>query len=206
MKRFEIRPDYYDEGVSIFKKDYVEFNTGLTVLIGCNGSGKTTLLNHIKYECEHSGIPVFKYDNYTEGGDHGMSRALFNEDYSRLASDFVSSEGERIYNNLAEMARNIGRFVTENMDKERFILLDAIDSGFSIDNVLDLKEGLFDAILNDGYSSTYIIVSANEYELASGERCFDVQNCEYIDIKSYDDYRKFIIKSREYKDSLYAKG
>ena len=62
--------------------------------------------------------------------------------------------------------------------KERWLLLDAIDSGFSIDNVIEAKD-FFKMVINDfadhGYE-LYIVVSANEYELANGEDCFDVMN------------------------------
>ena len=36
--------------------------------------------------------------------------------------------------------------------------------------------------------------------MARGEMCFDVVNCRYVSIKSYDRYRKIVMKSREYKD------
>ena len=83
-----------------------------------------------------------------------------------------------------------------------WLLLDGVDSGFSIDAIEDLKRGLFDTIF-EMYpdKEIYIIVSANEYEMARGEMCFDVVNCRYVNIKSYDRYRKIVMKSREYKDA-----
>ena len=87
--------------------------------------------------------------------------------------------------------------------KERWILIDAIDSGYSVDNVIELKD-LFNEIINDGKQNygvdVYIIVSANEYEMASGENCFDVNACKYLKFKDYDDYKKFILHSRELKN------
>ena len=63
-------------------------------------------------------------------------------------------------------------------------------------------------LINDfadkGYE-LYIIVSANEYELANGEECFDVMNGKYIRFTDYDDFKKFIIRSREKKDKRYKK-
>jgi hypothetical protein len=47
----------------------------------------------------------------------------------------------------------------------------------------------------------YIVISANEYELARCEKCFDVQNCKYREFKTYDSFRKFILKSREKRDN-----
>lgn len=84
---------------------------------------------------------------------------------------------------------------------ERWILLDAIDSGFSVDNIVDLKEDLFKTILEYNFGNEiYIIVSANEYELCRGEQCFDVYNGKYITFKDYEDYREFILRSRGWKE------
>ena len=51
----------------------------------------------------------------------------------------------------------------------------------------------------------YIIISANEYELARNEECFDVSNGKSIRFKDYEDYRKFIINNRKKKDKRYKK-
>ena len=115
--------------------------------------------------------------------------------------------------NIGNFAEKLGFFVKNGMQnkrkdnaeeletsKERWILLDAIDSGLSVDNIVDLKEQLFETILeyNCG-NEIYIIVSANEYELARNEMCFDVYNGKYIEFKNYEEYRDFILKSREWK-------
>ena len=42
--------------------------------------------------------------------------------------------------------------------------------------------------------------SANAYEMCRGEKCFDTYLGKYVDIKSYDEYREFILKSRERKE------
>lgn len=93
-----------------------------------------------------------------------------------------------------------------NPDKNEFwILLDGIDSGMSIDAVEDLKRGLFDTIFEHYHDKNiYLLVTANAYEMARGERCFDVINGRYLTIKSYDRYRKAILASREYKDARIA--
>ena len=91
--------------------------------------------------------------------------------------------------------------------KERWILLDAADSGYSVDNVVDLKE-LLKIIIEDGRSmgvAVYIVVSANEYEMAAGEQCFDVNTGKYLTFKDYGDYRKYILESRKRKDKRIAK-
>jgi hypothetical protein len=95
--------------------------------------------------------------------------------------------------------------VKEKLDisNKRFILLDAIDSGFSIDNIVSLKEDLFKLIFEDARArgiELYIIASANEYELAKGENCLDVISGKYITFKDYEDYYNFILDSRKRKD------
>lgn len=50
----------------------------------------------------------------------------------------------------------------------------------------------------------YIVVSANAYEMARGENCFDVVNGRYISIKSYEKYRSVVLKSRDKKNKRYG--
>ena len=52
----------------------------------------------------------------------------------------------------------------------------------------------------------YIIVSANSYELASNENCFDIINGEYVAFNSYEDYKQFILDSRKLKDERYKES
>ena len=47
----------------------------------------------------------------------------------------------------------------------------------------------------------YIVVSANEYEMANNENCLDVCKGKYIKFKDYDEYKEFILESRKIKDS-----
>ena len=93
----------------------------------------------------------------------------------------------------------------EIITKERWILLDAVDSGYSIDNVIELKE-LFNLILYDSHKlgyEVYIVVSANEYELAADMNCLDVAEGKYVTFDEYDNFKKFILKSREKKNKRY---
>ena len=155
-----------------------------------------------------------------------MEEAGFYGNIEFLAISQSSSEGECIYLNLCSFAEKIIAFMEngkvdslsarlENVltgkeddnpkTKERWILLDAVDSGLSIDNIIDLKCFL-QMIISDfkkhGYD-LYIVISANEYELANGEQCFDVNNGKYVKFDCYEDFRNFIVKSREMKDKRY---
>jgi hypothetical protein len=131
------------------------------------------------------------------------------ESFARRLGDFVKTgedPKESKYKNLAiAMKKASGETIEETeIPKERWILLDAIDSGLSIDNIVDIKEDLFKTILeyNCG-NEIYIIVVANEYEMARNEQCFDVYNGKYITFKDYEDYRQFVLDSKELKEKRY---
>ena len=204
-REFKIERDPYDEKDYIYKRSSITLNPGVTVLVGCNGAGKTTLLRTIRRRLDKEEIPFIEYDNLHDGGTNSKSAALFYGNISLAAGLMQSSEGEQISINIGTTASKIGKFVRENRDKpELWILLDAIDSGLSIDNVREIKEGLFATILDDNPNSdVYIVVSANEYEMCIGMNCFDVVNGKYINIKSYNSFAKAVLRSREYKDKRY---
>lgn len=88
---------------------------------------------------------------------------------------------------------------------KRWLLFDAIDSGLSIDNVIDIKEYLFKTILEDAVK-TYIIVSSNAFEFANNESCLDTHTGKYIHFENYDKYKDFILKSKEIKNKRYEKS
>ena len=161
--KFEIIRDCYKEKEYIYNNKNIELEEGLTVLVGCNGSGKSTLLKQIKDLCKKQDIPCYYFDNLTEGGSGARSKASFYGDFSFLAESLCSSEGENINLNMTNCANKIGKFVRNNKNaKKIFILLDAIDSGLSIDYVIELKKDLFKTILSDTLSKgieTYIVVS-----------------------------------------------
>lgn len=205
-RKFKIERDYYSDKDYLYQKKHVEFNPGVTVLIGCNGCGKTTLIKQLKRIITRElDLPCISYDNIVNGGTSSIDKAIFYGDIEFAASAFTASEGEAIALNMISVARNIGSMIKKHPEsKEYWVFLDAIDSGFSVDSIVDLKEGLFKSIFETyPNKDIYIIVSANEYEMARGEACFDVVGCRYVNIKSYDRYRSLILKSREYKDNRY---
>ena len=232
-RTFKMQSDPYDTGEKLFTKKEFTFEPGVTVLVGCNGTGKTTLLQHLEEQLKKDGVPVKSYDNLRDGGSRSISSAAFFQDFEFVATAATSSEGENIVMNIGKMASSLRPFIQtgetrgqsnklamafaravwgdENKDgekevpKERWLLLDAVDSGLSVDNIVDVKEHLFKTILEDaGDCDVYILVSANEYEIARGENCFDVRNGKYITFKDYEAYREFILKSREKKDARIA--
>lgn len=204
--KFKITRDYYDINEKIFEKSYVDIEPGLTVLVGCNGAGKSTLLHQIKEKCTKDGILAISYDNCRDGGGHAVSKAGFFGDFDFLARQIQSSEGENISNNLAQFANKIGSTIYKHPDADKIVvLMDAIDSGLSVDNIIELKEDFFKFILAENKDKEfYFIVSANEYELARGENCFDVVSCKYVEINNYEDYRNLIVETRKKKNKRYG--
>lgn len=222
--------DPYDVGFSTCRLRQVIIKPGLTVLVGCNGAGKTTLLRNIESELKKENIPCHLFDNLHDGGASSRSMNAFEENWEFVATSMCSSEGENINMNIGGLAKKLKEFmvtgrISDRLSrigdafarvsgekeyevpeaKERWLLLDAIDSGFSIDNVIEAKD-FFKMAIKDfadhGYE-LYIVVSANEYELANGENCFDVMSGKYVQFKDYDDFKKFIMRSREKKDKRY---
>lgn len=219
----------YDEGFSTCRRKEVEFKPGLTVLVGCNGSGKSTMLENIKEELHKEKIPMSFYNNEHDGGSNSIGESVFLGDINFAATAWTSSEGENITLNLSKIASKWRNFILTGevndvstkfaksfreacdidnkkiTSKKRFILLDAMDSGYSIDNVIEMKS-LFDLVLEDSEKmgmETYIIVSSNEYELACDTDCFDVTEGKYINFSSYEDFKKFILHTRKKKDKRY---
>lgn len=205
MRKFKLSNGWYGEDYKLFKKTNVQINPGLTVLVGCNGVGKTTFLNQIKNTLEKEKIPFVFHDNLHEGADKLKQVAGFMGRYDVLANLMMSSEGENIVNVISEITRKMGQLSIDNPDaKELWFLFDAIDSGLSVDNIIEIKEKLISMIINrEKYKDVYFLISANEYEFARNENCFDVADEKYIKFKDYEDYREFIIQSRKKKKARY---
>lgn len=231
MKKIKTWRDPYDAGFSTCRPKEIEIQSGLTVLVGCNGAGKTTLLENIKEILYTEKIPYVYYNNLHDGGSNSAGNFFYNNQIELAASLWTASEGESININLNVLSSKLQKFLQEGIyikderyhnlvkalsgedceekitSKERWILLDAIDSGFSVDNVIDLKE-FFVALLLESEKlgvDLYIVVSANEYELARNVDCMDVTNGKYLRFMDYEDYRNFIIQSRVKKNKRMIK-
>lgn len=202
--KFEIETNPFDDDKPLYRRRNIEIKPGLTVLVGCNGSGKTTLIHQIKEILQSKNIKYVHYDNLLDGGSEGASRAFYRGDTALGATIMCSSEGERITINMGTFAYKIGqlsKFCKEHCQKQLFVFIDASDSGMSIDNIENLKTGLFKTILSYNKDlETYIVVSANDYTMAKDEQCFDVYTGNYKTFSSYDEYHKFIMQSRNRKD------
>lgn len=227
-RTFKTWRDPYDEGFSTCRKKEIKIKSGVTVLVGCNGAGKSTLLHNIREELKKENIPVFVYDNEKDGGHNSIGESMFYGDIVLGATAMCSSEGENISINLGKVASKLRKFIQtgDNGDRfnklgrllsgedeqevtsnERWILLDAMDSGYSIDNVIEMKD-FFQMVLDDAKMhgmEVYIVISSNEYELAYNSECFDVIESKYVSFDGYEDFKKFILKTREKKDKRYKR-
>lgn len=193
--------DPYDLGYNLYSKKSVSFTSGrMTVLVGCNGSGKSTLLQYIKNMCDNKEYSFISYNNLSEGGQNSVSERAFFHDFDTVANLIMSSEGESISINITQLASKIGSKIGEDPARPIVITLDAVDSGLSIDNIVELKEFIGFILEQNSGVPVYIIASANEYELARDEYCLDVQTLKEITFSNYDEYRDFIIASRKKKD------
>lgn len=205
-RQFTLNNDWYGEDdFNIFKKKKITIKSGLTVLVGCNGAGKTTLLKQIEQSLKSKDIPVMLHNNKSDGERELKSRAAFYGDFNIVAKLMMSSEGENIVNVMSEIARKMGDFTRRNGNsKELWFMFDAVDSGLSIDNILEIKEQLIPIVLeHDADKDVYFLISTNSYEFARGENCFDVINGKYIKFANYEEYRDFILKSKEQKLERY---
>ena len=108
---------------------------------------------------------------------------------------------------FADIFRDDDEEDDEIADSRRVLLFDAVDSGMSIDAIVEVKS-FFKKVIHDYAEkglTTYIITVANEYEMASGENCFDVNAGKYLNFTSYEDYKQFVLRSRDAKDKRIEK-
>lgn len=75
-RTFNIDKAPYDEGINLYKKSRIVIREGVTILVGPNGMGKSTLLKTIEHKLEKNNIPVYIYNNKSDGGSTAMQKAL----------------------------------------------------------------------------------------------------------------------------------
>lgn len=201
-RSFKVKRNYFGDRMVLFNKGTLTFYPGRTMLIGVNGTGKTTLLEEIQDQLEADGIPVLMHDNYSASGGHDLVSMLMHQgNTSAAANAWLSSEGERIMGSASNFFHDLRQFIL-NSGHECWLLFDAIDSGLSIDNIVELK-AVFDDIQKDAEEHgirLYILCAANVYEMARGERCIEPKTGKVYTFDSYTEYMQFCLDSRARKD------
>lgn len=201
-KTFTVRKEPYDEGHPFYKKSRFTIDEGVTVLVGCNGSGKTTLMMMMKEYLRNKDekTVILEYNDVIDGRSNGINRSFYENSIDFTAELFCSSEGERIYLNVGSFIGKIGRTVRRTDRKNIWVFLDGVDSGMSIDKVIEFRAFLHELPKMQPDRHFYFIVSANAFELARGEKCLDVANMKFMKFSNYEKYMKFVLASREQKD------
>lgn len=184
----------------------------INTLIGCNGAGKSTLRIIINEDVRMSHFPYLVYDNLRDGGNNAIEDMAFHDNYEGVAFGIMSSEGENICNNVfnfltpmeAILKGQITRdeYYKQYRDTEHiFLIMDAVDSGFSIDNIINLKAYLNKLIelSKENNKKLYIIIAANSFEFAVDTRSWDVQKSKevFYTENDYIKYRKRIVETRK---------
>lgn len=200
-KHFRLRKDPYDEGQFFYKKSGFTIEEGITVLVGCNGSGKTTLMMLMKEYLRNKGNPlILEYSDVIDGRSMGIEKQMYRNHMEVAATMMCSSEGERIWMNVGHFIGDIGRTIRKSKKKDIWIFLDGIDSGMSIDCIMEAKNFFHELPSLEPDKHFYFIISANAFELARDEKCLDVANMKFVKFSNYEKYMKFVLASREQKD------
>ena len=224
--KIKIPRDPYEEGFNICEKKEINILPGITVLTSCNGGGKSTIIKCIKENLKNRNINFISYDDYYDGGHNSISKNIGFGNFVLGATLACSSRGEKININIGEFIstikyyisngkttdKNLFDFRKDNVEEEiksneRWILFDDVDAGYSIDNIIDFID-LLNLIQDDCKKSNlelYIIVSSNSFELCRNFRCIDTIEGTEISFDTYEQFRKFTIKSREKKDNRFKK-
>lgn len=185
--------DWYD----LHKGYTLTLEPGLTFLVGPNGAGKTTLLSQIADYAKTNNIGLWQYDNLHDGGRHAADQYALQGDFAKVATAMTASEGENVAlnfgNRVGEMGQRIGHATSAH--QPLIILLDAVDSGASIDRARDLARFLSfvcDRDIKDT-AEVYVVAAANHYELVKAPaRCINVRTGDQETFPGYSEYAEFI--------------
>ena len=224
---FKIRKEPIEEGNKLFQKTKLIIEHGkVSCIVGCNGSGKTTLISEIKDNLYAKGAKELKKDFYhnafkvflRDDEEDNKANKIYYIDFDKNADcttgdmDYVynrlgiaySSTGEGIMQRFGRICQFIGSTIRDLEEGSELVLfLDDCDAGTSLDMISDIV-GLFPLIINDCEKrgiNVYIVITANSYELCRYCDCISVHDFKHKTFKSYESYKKFVLKSREKKEN-----
>ena len=218
--------DYYIEG-TLYKANKLTLQANdVYCLVGCNGIGKSTVLYQMIHDNDNS-LGKTAYDlkddynafsnlfNSKKKNEYDEFYILINKNtrlcikdddsvLHNLFGNFMSTGEQNVHNilpNLPNIIESLNK-LEKLENKELYVMIDDLDVGVSIDVLIELAK-IIDKLelklkkLNINY---YIVITANSYELARRFKCIDVINMKEISFKDYDDYVKYVVSTREYKD------
>lgn len=225
--KFKVRKDPIEKGNILFNKTMLEINPGVvSCIVGCNGSGKTTLVREIKEKIKDNGGEELKNDLYYKAFanlfksndeekdkkniyfidfDKNVDTYNKEEDYffNRMEAA-TSSTGEGIMQRAGRICYFIGQTI-RNLEEgsQLYIFMDDCDAGTSIDMINDIK-AVFPLIIKDSQRlglDIYIITTANSFEFCKDCDCISVHDFKHKQFRSYETFKKFVLKSRELKEN-----
>lgn len=191
-----------EDWYNLHKGFQLTLEPGYTALVGPNGAGKTTILSQLCEFAEKEGIRFWEYSNLRDGGHVAANQYMFSGNIEGFAASTTYSEGEYLAYNFANQVKAMAQAVKQAGSAKQpiLVLLDAIDSGASIDRARELM-GFLNNVCETEFKNgveLYIVMAVNHYELAKAPaNCINVRTGASIRFDSYDDYADFICTFEE---------
>lgn len=222
--------NYYAENNKLYKADKIELlENNVYVLTGCNGIGKSTLIFQIT-EGRPTSLKNFAcnlLNNYNESNT--FSSSIFSISKKRMEKDYDTfylsinnesnvrsvdmfesklfsisqSHGKTLIYNIVPYLEILYKEMNRLKDKTLYLFLDDLDIGKSADVILEERMMIENLIkkLKENNTKYIICIAANNYGLTKLGTCIDCMTLKPIEFKNYDDYIKYVIKTRIYKDT-----
>lgn len=197
--------DPFNTGRKLYASQLVTFKPNeINTIIGCNSAGKSTMVNIVDEILYTNGYPYVFYDNIDNSFKWLHERIHESIHYKNLSEGEVIAKASGKYINvIADIIR--GTIIRDKKFRKYrdldniFLLLDSIDSGYSIDNIINLS-GILNGLIclaKENNKKLYIIAAANNFEFIKGNRSWDVQASKEIVFNDYNSYRQRIIETSE---------
>ena len=203
---------YFHNAYSESRSKYAVFiPNALTIVVGHNGYGKSSYISGLESHLKRKGIEYIKWSDSANGRTNGMNQFLWAGDNEGVASMAFHSEGQAMMASFSRICiRECGRKAKLAKDgklKELFVIIDQLDSGLDVYWINDLKRLFKKSIIpnmNKYGVTVYVVMTANSYELAKGEHCFDPVTRRGIIFNSYTEYYDYI--AAQYKNQKDEEG
>ena len=150
---------------------------------------------------------MFSAVNESHDGPGSLLLSGRDEDITLAATMLSSSEGERMSEMLSRAFRWIGAQMRQGEATEIWLMLDSVDSGIDLPTIRMVKGVIRDVtedVAKDG-TDLFVLMSANGYAIAEGERCTDVTTGRRMSFGSWDEYAEFCLASADAKDGRYQR-